>query len=65
MNTKLYELRKGKGLSQAKLAEKAKINRTTYLNVEKGRTPELFTAISIADALGINNIETLRDIFLS
>ena len=65
MNVKLLELRKEKGWSQAKLAEKAKINRTTYINVEKGRTPELFTAVSIANALEINDLKTLQDIFLS
>lgn len=64
MNAKLVELRKQKSWSQAKLAEKAGINRTTYLNVEKGRTPELFTAVSIATALGIEDLKTLREIFL-
>lgn len=64
MNATLLQLRKEKGLSQAKLAAKAGINRTTYVNVEQGRTPELSTALSIAKVLEIDSLEKLQAIFL-
>lgn len=64
MNDKLVSLRVEKGWSQAKTAQHAKINRTTYLNVEHGRTPELGTAVSIADVLGIEDMKTFKEIFL-
>lgn len=65
MNQKLVALRNKKGWSQAKTAIEARLNRTTYLNVEHGRTPELETAISIADVFDIKDMQTFKEIFLS
>jgi DNA-binding XRE family transcriptional regulator len=46
--------------SQAKLAQRAGINRTTYVLIENGKIPELRTAYKLADALG----ERVDEIFL-
>lgn len=64
MNEKLVALRIEKGWSQAKTAIEARVNRITYLNVEHGRTPELETAVSIADVFGIKDMKTFKEIFL-
>jgi DNA-binding XRE family transcriptional regulator len=46
--------------SQAKLAQRAGINRTTYVLIENGKIPELRTAYKLADALG----ERVDELFL-
>jgi len=52
MRKALYSRRKYKGYTQAEVAEKAGINRASYVHVERGtRNPSLNVAIKIAEVL--------------
>ena len=41
-------------LSQAQLAERARLSRETISRLERGEIPRLDTAIAVADALGVD-----------
>ena len=62
INNNLAEVRKDKGLTQEKLAEKSGISRVTIANIERGAVPDLkiSTMLSLADALNA----TVEEIFL-
>lgn len=50
----IQEIRIRKGFTQKKLAEKAKLNALTILNIENGiSTPNPATALKIREALGV------------
>jgi len=58
----LKEIRVKKGLSQGKLAELAKIGRSTVSHTESGyRTPTLFICYCIANALEISLGDVLQE----
>ena len=66
MNRKLYNLRKKHDLTQAKIAKKADIARTTYLNIEKHDcNKSLEAVIKISKVLGLTTIAEIEEIFLS
>jgi len=66
MNSKLYELRKKHKMTQDKVAKKAGIARTTYLNIEKyDRNKTLKSIIKISKVFGLTTIAELEEIFLS
>ncbi|WP_126425445.1 helix-turn-helix transcriptional regulator [Brevibacillus marinus] len=48
----LEALRLQQGLTQAEVARRAKIDRTYYTKIERGKTPSVRVAMRIADALG-------------
>ena len=55
VSTRIKMERNEKGLSQAKLAEMAGIDRKTVNRIENGHfTPTLETLISLSDALGVS-----------
>lgn len=55
MGVRLQALRMEKGWTQEKLAEKSGVSVSTIKNVEHGvRDPSLFSAICLADALGVS-----------
>lgn len=59
--TKLKAARETKGLTQAQVAEKAKVTVTGYQNYEAGRrVPSATTAILIAEALNSTVEELFR-----
>lgn len=58
----LRDLRKSRGLSQEKLAERAGIHATHVGLIERGeRNPSLDVAASLAEALGMKLSELLRE----
>lgn len=60
MNTALVEARKAARMTQAELAAKAGVDRTTYVHIEHGaRVPSLNNALRIASALG----RSVEDLF--
>lgn len=60
IGTRLVSLRKGKEISQAKLAELTKLDRTYISRIEHGKqNMTMTTLIFICDCLGI----TLKDFF--
>ena len=60
IGTRLVSLRKGKGISQAKLAELTKLDRTYISRIEHGKqNMTMTTLIFICDCLGI----TLKEFF--
>ena len=64
VNTALKEVRKGAGLTQAKVAEKACIAERTYQEYEYGkRKPGVEVAIRIAEALGVVEFEKFKSLF--
>jgi transcriptional regulator with XRE-family HTH domain len=59
---KLREIRKGKGISQEKLAELANLHRTYVNDVERGRrNVTIVTVESLARALGVSMAELMPD----
>ena len=57
---RLAAARRRARLTQAEVAERARIHRTTYVHYEAGRgRPDVFTAIAIARALG----RTVEELF--
>jgi len=56
LSKRLKELRKKKGWSQQRLAEKAKVSYNTITKIEQGVAvmPTIQTMIKIADAFGIS-----------
>ena len=56
---KLKELRKKKGLSQAKLAKLANVDQPQISSWENGRTPTIESLTRIAKALGVKPGELL------
>lgn len=48
----LEALRRQQGLTQAEVARRAKIDRTYYNKIERGKAPSVRVAMRIADALG-------------
>ena len=48
MNKRLIQARSEKGLTQEQIASLAGIDRSTYAHYERGRSPHLETAITIA-----------------
>lgn len=64
VNTALKEVRKGAGLTQAQVAEKACIAERTYQEYEYGkRKPGVEVAIRIAEALGVVEFEKFKSLF--
>lgn len=59
LGKRIEELRKEKGLTQEKLAEKAGLHRAYFWDIENGRNISIKTAYQIARALGI----TLSELF--
>lgn len=60
IGSRLVSLRKGKGISQAKLVELTKLDRTYLSRVEHGKqNVTITTLIFICDCLGV----TLKEIF--
>lgn len=49
----IVRLRKQAGLAQAQLGERSRIPRSTIAMVETGTPPSLWTAVALADALGV------------
>lgn len=49
----IKELRKGKGLSQVELAEKANLSQTALSQIEKGKRPGIQTLKNISNALEV------------
>jgi len=59
---RLKQIRKGKGLSQRSLADKAKMSYTYLCNLEQGKAdPSLSTLKRLAKALGVRVVELVRD----
>lgn len=56
---KVEKLRKDRGLTQEKLAEKAGLHRAYFWDIEQGRNISIKTAYNIAHALGVK----LKDLF--
>lgn len=60
---KLRSVREEKGLSVNRLAETAGLTHVGVLNIENGsRSPQLRTALKLADALGIRLSEILAEL---
>ena len=60
MDTALKQVRKGKGISQATVADKSKTSVRTYQRYENGeRVPDAYTVQLLANALGT----TVEEIF--
>lgn len=59
LGKRIEELRKKKGLTQEKLAEKANLHRAYFWDIENGRNISVKTAYQIAHALGVS----LSDLF--
>ncbi len=60
MSNNLKSIRMSRNLTQAALAKACGLNTTSYQRYElEERTPNVRTAIRIADALGISDIRTL------
>lgn len=58
---RVREIRKTKGLSQEKLAEKADLDRSFMSGVERGvENPTLYTIQAIADGLSVSVGELMR-----
>lgn len=53
LDQRIEELRKGKGLTQEELAEKAGLHRAYFWDIENGRNISIRTAYKIARALGV------------
>jgi transcriptional regulator with XRE-family HTH domain len=59
---RLKQIRKGKGLSQRTLADKAKMSYTYLCNLEQGKAdPSLSTLKRLAKALGVRVVDLVRD----
>jgi transcriptional regulator with XRE-family HTH domain len=59
---RLREVRKGKGLTQEKLAESAKLSRNYVNDVERGRrNVTIATVESLARALGVRMADLMPD----
>ena len=57
---RLAAARRRAGLTQAEVAQRARIHRTTYVHYEAGRgRPDVFTALAIARAVG----RTVEELF--
>lgn len=58
--TALSRLREQKNITAMALARKAHIPKTSYYNYESGiKTPNIMSAIKIADALGVKDLREL------
>lgn len=55
------EMREAKGWTQAQLASRARVERSTIQNVESGRVARPNSLPHIADALGVTVSELTRD----
>ena len=53
LSQRIEDLRKEKGLTQEKLAEKADLHRAYFWDIENGRNISIKTAYKIARALGV------------
>ena len=59
-NDKLIAARKKSGKTQKQVAKEISIAEIAYRTYERGtRTPSVFTAIKIADALGVKDLREL------
>ena len=59
--SRLHELRTGAGMTQAQIAETAKVTRQTIIAIEKGNyTPSVLLALKLARALNVS-VEELFD----
>jgi putative transcriptional regulator len=58
---RLKELREAKGWTQAQLAARAKVERSTIQNIESGRVQRPNSLAHIADALGVKVGELLGE----
>jgi len=69
--SELAHLRRNKYLTQLKLSKKSNVQRNTIAMIESNIVsgniidPKLSTALNIAKAVGIKDIDTLRRVFLS
>mgnify|MGYP001619576277 CR=1 FL=1 len=54
LSQRIEELRKEKGLTQEKLAEKAGLHRAYFWDIENGRNISIKTAYKISKALGVS-----------
>ncbi len=61
LKDRLKELREARGWTQAQLAARAKVERSTIQNVESGRVQRPNTLPHIADALGVTVEELTGD----
>ncbi|MBU1043874.1 MAG: helix-turn-helix domain-containing protein [Candidatus Omnitrophica bacterium] len=59
LSQKIENTRRGKGMTQEGLAEKAGLHRAYFWDIEQGRNISIKTAYKIAKALGID----LKDLF--
>lgn len=60
---RIRELRKSKGYTQEKLAEKSRVDRSYIGHIEQGKKCiSMFTAQKIAEGLGITISELLEDL---
>lgn len=61
--SRVAELRKGRGLSQEKLAFEIGMDLTSVNEIERGkRNPTLMTVVKIAQAFGLRPAELLSDL---
>jgi transcriptional regulator with XRE-family HTH domain len=61
LGNNLKEIRKGKGLSQEKVAKILRVSRDFIGNIENGKTnPTLATITKLAKAIGVPSSELLR-----
>ena len=61
MENRLRKLRRMKGFTQFRLAEKAKVSRSVIARFETGRTElSVDSLVKIADALGVKVDELIR-----
>ena len=61
LRDRLKELREAKGWTQAQLAARAKVERSTIQNIESGRVQRPNSLAHIADALGVQVRELLGE----
>lgn len=54
LSNRIERLRKDKGMTQEKLAEKAGLHRSYFWDIESGRNISVKTAYKIAQALGVS-----------
>jgi transcriptional regulator with XRE-family HTH domain len=53
-STALEAARRGRGLTQAELAKRARVSRDTVIRLEHGDLPNLVTALALSRALGVS-----------
>lgn len=61
LRDRVKELREAKGWTQAQLAARAKVERSTIQNIESGRVQRPNSLAHVADALGVKVAELLGE----